>query len=86
LSFCGVEAESLLMNLDLKGVAAATGSACSSGSLDVSHVIAAMGVDDLQARSSIRFSLGPETQASQIDYLLAELPPMVERLRGISPF
>lgn len=85
LSFCGVEAESLLMNLDLKGVAAASGSACSSGTLEPSHVIAAMGVSVMQAQSSVRFSLGPETSLEQIDYLLAELPPLVNRLRAMSP-
>lgn len=85
LSFCGVEAESLLMNLDLKGVAAASGSACSSGSLEPSYVVSAMGVDPLQARSSIRFSLGKTTTAADIDALLRLLPPLVERLRGISP-
>jgi cysteine desulfurase len=85
LSFCGVEAESLLMNLDLKGIAASSGSACSSGRLEPTHVISAMGVDPLQVRSSVRFSLGRATTAEDIDALLQLLPPLVERLRGISP-
>lgn len=85
LSFCGVEAESLLMNLDLKGVAASSGSACSSGNLETSHVIAAMGVDPLQAQSSVRFSLGPDTTGEDIDLLLQEVPQIVSRLRRLSP-
>ncbi len=86
LSFAGISGESLLLNLDLKGIAASSGSACSSGTLEPSHVLAALGVEPALAQASIRFSLGYGNNAEQIDLLLAELPPIVERLRSISPF
>ena len=81
LSFHGVEADSLLMNLDLKGIAASAGSACSSGVLKESPVIAAMGVDPFYARGTIRFSLGRTTSDADIDYVLEVVPKIVARLR-----
>ncbi len=85
LSFAGVSGESLLLNLDLKGIAASSGSACSSGTLESSHVIAALGVEPALAQASVRFSLGRENTREDIDQLLSILPPVVERLRKLSP-
>ncbi len=85
VSFAYIEGESLLLNLDMKGIAASSGSACTSGSLEPSHVMGAMCVDVLLAHSSTRFSLGPETTEQDIDYVLQELPPIIERLRQMSP-
>lgn len=83
IGFAGISGESLLLNLDLKGVAASSGSACSSGSLESSHVLAAMGVDPRLAQSSVRFSLGSENTTEEIDFVLSELPAIVERLRKL---
>lgn len=86
LSFGGISGESLLLNLDLKGIAASSGSACSSGTLESSHVIAALGGDPVLAQSSVRFSLGRENTSEEIEYVLSVLPAIVERLRRMSPF
>jgi cysteine desulfurase len=85
ISFRYVEGEGLLINLDMQGVAVSTGSACSSGSLEPSPVIRALGRDDELARGSIRFSLGRETTAEDIGYTLEALPRAVENLRRLSP-
>jgi len=85
LSFSGVAGESLLLNLDLKGIAVSSGSACSSGTLEPSHVIAALGVNPTLAQSSLRFSLGIDNTRAEIDYVLDQLPPIIERLRKLSP-
>ncbi|ORJ61551.1 cysteine desulfurase NifS [Geothermobacter hydrogeniphilus] len=85
ISFAGIEGESLLLNLDLHGIAASSGSACSSGSLDASHVLRAMGLESSLARSSVRFSLGAETTEEDIDHVLEVLPASVQRLREMSP-
>jgi cysteine desulfurase len=85
VSFAWIEGESLLLNLDMKGIAASSGSACTSGSLEPSHVLGAMCVEVTLAHSSTRFSLGPDTTGEDIDYVLAELPPIVQRLRDMSP-
>jgi cysteine desulfurase len=85
ISFRFVEGEGLLINLDMQGVAVSTGSACSSGSLEPSPVIRALGRDDELARGSIRFSLGKDTTAEEIDYVLEVLPRAVENLRRLSP-
>jgi cysteine desulfurase len=85
ISFRYVEGEGLLINLDMQGVAVSTGSACSSGSLEPSPVIRALGRDDELARGSIRFSLGKETTEAEIDYVLEVLPRAVESLRRLSP-
>jgi cysteine desulfurase len=82
LSFPGTTADSLLMNLDLAGIAASSGAACSSGTLKHSHVLAAMGVEPAAAGGSVRFSLGRENTAADVEYLLDVLPGIVERLRG----
>jgi cysteine desulfurase len=84
-SFRFVEGEGLLINLDMQGVAVSTGSACSSGSLEPSPVIRALGRDDELARGSIRFSLGKDTTEEEVDYVLEVLPRAVENLRRLSP-
>ena len=84
-SFLYVEGESLLLNMDLEGIAVSSGSACSSGSADASHVILAMGKSPLVAQSAIRFSLGFTNTAEDVEYVLEVLPPIIERLRAISP-
>jgi cysteine desulfurase len=80
-----VEGESLLLNLDLLGIAASSGSACSSGSLEPSHVLLAMGLSHEIAQGSVRLTLGRKTSESDIDFVLKELPQIVERLRAMSP-
>jgi cysteine desulfurase len=85
LSFPGLEGESLLLSLDLEGIAASSGSACSSDSLDPSHVLLAIGLDRETAQSTIRFSLGRANSAEDIDRTLEVLPPIVERLRTMAP-
>ena len=85
ISFRYIEGEGLLINLDMQGVAVSTGSACSSGSLEPSPVIRALGRDDELARGSIRFSLGKDTTEADIDYVLEVLPRCVENLRRLSP-
>ncbi len=85
ISFNYIEGESLLLFFDMKGIAASSGSACTSGSLEPSHVMGAMGVDVVLAHSSTRFSLSADNSEEEIDYVLAELPPIVQRLRDMSP-
>ena len=85
ISFRFIEGEGLLINLDLEGVAVSTGSACSSGTLEPSPVIRALGVDDELARGSIRFSFGKDNTDEDVDYALAVLVRAVERLRALSP-
>jgi cysteine desulfurase len=85
VSFPGLEGEALLINLDMQGVAVSTGSACSSGSLEPSPIIRALGADDTRARSAIRFSFGKQNTADDIDRILEILPDSVERLRRLSP-
>ena len=86
MCFEGIEGESLLLMLDLKGICASSGSACTSGSLEPSHVLRAMGVPFTFAHGSIRFSLSRYTTDTEIDYVLENLPPIIEQLRAISPF
>jgi cysteine desulfurase len=83
ISFEGVEAESLLIALDLEGFAVSTGSACSSGTLEPSHVLKAMNLPAGRAQNAIRFSLGRGTTDEEIDRLLDLLPPIVEKLRSL---
>ncbi|MEE2610103.1 MAG: cysteine desulfurase family protein [Acidobacteriota bacterium] len=84
ISFAGVEAESLLIALDLEGVAVSTGSACSSGTLEPSHVLRAMGLPSNRVQSSIRFSLGTSNNRADIERLISILPALVGRLRALS--
>lgn len=84
-SFLFVEGESLLLNLDLKGIAASSGSACTSGSLDPSHVLLAMGLTHEVAHGSLRISLGRGNTEAEVNEFLTVLPEIVERLRQMSP-
>jgi len=85
ISFRFIEGEGLLINLDLEGVAVSTGSACSSGTLEPSPVIRALGVNDELARGSIRFSFGKDNIEDDVDYAVGVLSHAVERLRALSP-
>ena len=84
ISFDRIEAESLLIALDLEGVAVSTGSACSSGTLEPSHVLKAMGLSSHRAQNSIRFSLGESNTEEQIDHVISILPRVVTKLRSLS--
>lgn len=83
--FEGVEGEAVLLQLDLAGIAASSGSACTSGSLDPSHVLKALGVSHELARGSLRLTVGKDNTEEDIERLLAVLPGIVERLRSLSP-
>lgn len=85
LCFEGIEGESLLLMLDAKGICASSGSACTSGSLDPSHVLLALGHPHEIAHGSLRLSLSEYNTEAEIDYILETLPPIVERLRTMSP-
>ena len=84
ISFHGVEAEALLIALDLEGIAVSTGSACSSGTLEPSHVLRAMGLTPRRAQSSIRFSLGLGNTDDEVQRVVDVLPPLVDKLRALS--
>lgn len=85
LCFEGVEGESLLLLLDAKGVCGSSGSACTSGSLDPSHVLLALGLPHEVAHGSLRLTLSDDTTPEEIDYILSVLPPIIDRLRAMSP-
>jgi len=85
LSFKAIEGESIILSLDMKGVAVSSGSACTSGSLEASHVLLAMNVPVELAQGSIRFSLGRFTTREDIEYTISVLPEIIERLRAMSP-
>jgi cysteine desulfurase len=85
IHFDHIDGESLVIALDLKGLAVSTGAACSSGAIEPSHVLIAMGLGPDQARASIRFSLGKQSTEADIDFALALVPECVARLRAISP-
>ena len=85
LCFEGVEGESLLLLLDAKGICASSGSACTSGSLDPSHVLLAIGRPHEVAHGSLRLTICEDNTEEEIDYILAELPPIVDHLRNMSP-
>ena len=84
ISFDRVEAESLLIALDLEGVAVSTGSACSSGTLEPSHVLKAMGLPTHRTQNSLRFSLGTFSTEAEVDFVAGILPRLVEKLRGLT--
>jgi cysteine desulfurase len=84
ISFEGIEAESLLIALDLEGIAVSTGSACSSGTLEPSHVLRAMGLPTHRTQNSIRISLGSRNTDDEVDYFLEKLPKVVEKLRLVT--
>lgn len=85
LSFAGVEGESILLSLDIEGIACSSGSACTSGATEPSHVLIAMGKPAIEAQGAIRFSMGRSTTYEQLDYVLTKLPVVIERLRAMSP-
>ena len=85
ISICGIEGESLLLMLDYYGIMASSGSACTSGSLDPSHVLLAMGLSHEVAHSSLRISFGEEFSEEDADYILSVIPEITERLRSMSP-
>jgi cysteine desulfurase len=85
IAFEGVEAEGILMLMDQVGICASSGSACTTGSLDPSHVLMAMGCSVARARGSIRFSLGRYNTESEVDYVLKHLPNIIGKLRGNAP-
>jgi len=85
IRFDHIEGEAIVIALDLKGLAVSTGAACSSGAIEPSHVLLAMGLRPDQARASIRFSLGKQTTAEEVDFALALVPETIARLRELSP-
>ena len=85
ICFDGIEGEALVIALDLKGLAVSTGAACSSGAIEPSHVLTAMGLTSDRARASIRFSLGKQNTAEDVDFALSLVPETVARLRELSP-
>jgi cysteine desulfurase len=85
ISFRSIEGEGLLINLDMQGIAVSTGSACSSGSLEPSPVIRALGRNDELARGAIRFSFGRFNKLDEVDHVLDVLPRAVQNLRSLSP-
>ncbi|MEZ5358703.1 MAG: cysteine desulfurase family protein [Candidatus Zixiibacteriota bacterium] len=84
LSFKGVEGEAIILSLDIKGIEVSSGSACTSGSLEASHVLKAMNTDVLLAQGSIRFSMGKDTTKEQLEYTVSVLPEIITRLRKMS--
>ncbi len=85
IMFPGIEGEALVIALDLKGLACSTGAACSSGAVEPSHVLTAIGLPPEEARASLRFSLGRHTTAADIDFALQAVPAAVAQLRELSP-
>ena len=85
ISFEFIEGESILLLLDMYGICASSGSACTSGSLDPSHVLLAIGLPHEKAHGSLRLTLGRENTAEQVEFVIEKLPPIVERLRQMSP-
>jgi len=85
LTFPFIEGEAMVIALDLKGLACSTGAACSSGALEPSHVLMALGLVPEDARATLRLSLGHQTTEAEIDFALETIPPVIERLRQLSP-
>jgi len=88
VNFCFefIEGESMLLNLDMEGVAASSGSACTSGSLEPSHVLLAIGLPHEIAHGSLRLTLGKNNTEEEVEYVIGILPKIVEKLRALSPF
>ena len=84
-AFEHLEGEAVLLQLDLLGVAASSGSACTTASLEPSHVLVAMGVPERYLRGSLRLTLGTDNRPEDIDYLLEVLPPAVAKIRALAP-
>jgi len=85
MTFSFIEGESMVIALDLKGIACSTGAACSSGAIEPSHVLIALGLAPEDARATLRLSLGHQTTEEEIDFALETIPPVIERLRQLSP-
>ena len=85
LTFPFIEGEAMVIALDLKGIACSTGAACSSGAVEPSHVLMALGLAPEDARATLRLSLGHQTTEEEIDFALETIPPVIERLRQLSP-
>jgi cysteine desulfurase len=85
IMFAGIDGEALVIALDLRGLACSVGAACSSGAVEPSHVLTAIGLSQEQAKSSLRFSLGRHTTESEIDIALDVIPAAVAQLRALSP-
>ena len=85
IGFDGVEAEAILLLLDREGICASSGSACTTGSIEPSHVLQAMGVPLSRSKGSLRFSLGLDNTKADVNWVLKKLPPIVSRLRDTSP-
>ena len=86
IAFEYVEGEAILLMMNEYGICASSGSACTSGSLEPSHVLRAMGVPFTAAHGSIRYSLSHYTTREEVDYIVDKMPPIIERLRQMSPF
>ena len=84
-AIAGADGESLLLNLDQEGIYASSGSACTSGTLEISHVLKALGLPEAEARGSLRLTTGTRTTDADIDRLLEVLPAIVERVREVTP-
>ncbi len=85
IAFDFIEAEAIIMMFDQLGICVSSGSACTTGSMDASHVLSAMGLSAMQARGSVRFSLSRYNRDEEVDYVLKHLPPIVSKLRSMSP-
>ena len=85
IGFDFLEGESIVLSLDLEGIALSTGSACTSGSLEPSHVLKSMGIDPMRAQGAVRFSLSIFSTREEIDHVMSKLPAVVKRLRQMSP-
>jgi cysteine desulfurase len=86
ICFKYVEGEAIILGLDHKGIAASSGSACTSDTLEPSHVLMAMGISPAIAQGSVRFSLGKQNTEEEVNYVIRELPGVIDRLRALSPF